>query len=482
VLALLTLLARACSSENAPSEENRSDGSGVAHLHRGLAACPGPALTWFDDFDGMALNDSNWNHRLGNGCGSTAGCGWGNNERKSYQPRNVIVSGGTLKIEAREERICSNAYTSGNILSLDKGDFDYGRFEARMKLPIGQGIWPAFWMMPTDDIYGGWPENGEIDIMENIGSEPSTVHGTLHSGPNNSQTGGSYSLPSGERFTDNFHLFANEKEPGVMRWIIDGVPFTTKTPTTQIHIDRLTRATIVDGNWPGDPDFTAVFPQTLEVDYVRVYVRRPYLVGDSQVDYSESSVVYSVRNASPVTMFTWTVPSDATFDVGALTHSITVNWRFAASGAVTAKPDCGDDVLTIAVTAEPPCTINVDCDDSDLSNGADTCSAGLCVAGTALHCDDTDACTADSCNPMTGCLHDTITCEDTDACTADSCDLVTGCLYAAITCDDSNACKVDSCDPTMGCSHKTITCGDGLPCSGDKHWLRSRYKHVLGPL
>lgn len=131
VVTLLTLLVMACSSEHAPSEENRGDGSVVARLHRGLQACPGPALTWFDEFDDMALDDTKWSHQLGNGCDSAAGCGWGNNERETYQPGNVIVSEGTLKIEAREERIRSNAYTSGKILSLGKADFDYGRFEAR---------------------------------------------------------------------------------------------------------------------------------------------------------------------------------------------------------------------------------------------------------------------------------------------------------------------------------------------------------------
>jgi beta-glucanase (GH16 family) len=97
-------------------------------------------------------------------------------------------------------------------------------------------------MMPTDEIYGGWPESGEIDIMENIGSEPSAVHGTLHFGkpsPNNSQSGGSYSLPSGQRFTGSFHVFAIE-EPGVVRWIIDDVLFSTKTPSTRIPVGRLT--------------------------------------------------------------------------------------------------------------------------------------------------------------------------------------------------------------------------------------------------
>jgi beta-glucanase (GH16 family) len=472
-ITLLILLATACSSKNAPSEENHSDGSGVARLHRGLIACPGPALMWFDEFDGTALDDSKWSHQLGNGCGSSAGCGWGNNELQTYQPGNVIVSEGTLKIEAREQRIHSNAYTSGKIRSLDKGDFDYGRFEARMKLPIGQGIWPAFWMMPTDELYGGWPESGEIDIMENIGSEPSTVHGTLHFGepwPNNNQTGGSYSLPDGQRFTDSFHVFAIEKEPGVMRWIIDGVLFSTKTsddtdpywPFDERYHFILNLA--VGGNWPGDPDATTVFPQTFEVDYVRVYARRPYLIGDSQVDYSESGVVYSVGNASSSTTFNWTVPGDATFDLGPSTHSITVDWG-SASGAVTATPNCGEEVLTMDVIVDPPCTVNANCDDSNLCNGAETCSAGLCVAGTALDCDDTNACTVDSCEPTLGCLHDILMCDDGLLCSVDSCDIDTGCVYDTSNCPVLCAAKGASCNSNDKCC--SLNCKQGS-CKGGR--------------
>jgi hypothetical protein len=337
-----------------------------------------------------------------------------------------------------------------------------------MKLPIGQGIWPAFWMMPTDELYGGWPESGEIDIMENIGSEPSTVHGTLHFGepwPNNNKTGGSYSLPVGQRFTDSFHVFAIEKEPGVMRWIIDGVLFSTKTsddtdpywPFDERYHFILNLA--VGGNWPGDPDATTVFPQTLEIDYVRVYDGpRPHLAGDSQVDYSESGVFYSVSNASPDTTFTWTVPGDATFDLGPLTHSITVDWG-SASGAVTAAPNCGDEVLTMYVTVDPQCIGSVDCDDGNLCNGVESCSAGLCVAGTALDCVDTNACTVDSCDPTLGCLHDALTCDDGNLCNGVETCIAGLCVAGtALDCVDTNACTVDSCDPTLGCLHNTSNC------------------------
>lgn len=128
-----------------------------------------------------------------------------------------------------------------------------------------------------------------------------------------------------------------------------------------------------------------MFPQTLEVDYVRVYARRPHLIGDNQVDYSENSVVYSVSNVSPGTTLTWTVAGDATIVSGQLTHSITVNWG-SAIGEVKATPDCVGEALTIDVTADPPCAVDADCDDSNLCNGAETCSADICVAGTELNC------------------------------------------------------------------------------------------------
>jgi hypothetical protein len=174
-----------------------------------------------------------------------------------------------------------------------------------------------------------------------------------------------------------------------------------------------------------------------------------------------------VGSASLSITFTRTVPNDATIVSGQSTHSITVNWG-STSGAVNATPDdCVGEVLTMDVTVDLPCTVNADCDDGNLCNGAETCSAGLCVAGTVLDCDDTDACTVDSCDSVTGCLYDAITCDDTNACTLDSCDSVTGCLHDAITCDDTDACTADSCDSVTGCLHDAITCDDGLPCSVD---------------
>ncbi len=323
-----------------------------------------PSVVWSDEFDGTAVDTSKWSFQTGDGCAEGV-CGWGNNELQTYQVDNASVSSGTLKIEAREERVKNKNYTSARIRTLNQGDFYFGRFEARIKLTVGQGIWPAFWMMPTDEVYGGWPQSGEIDIMENIGSEPSTVHGTIHFGdpwPDNSSTGASYKLLGGERFTDAFHEFAIEKEAGVIRWFVDDVLYSTKTPSeTDPHIWPFDERfhfilnVAVGGNWPGNPDETTVFPQILEVDYVRVLDGNSHHVtGDRRVDHQETGVVYSVGNPHPNSSFTWSVPSGATIVSGQGTDSITVDWG-TDGGDVTVNvaSDCASEVLAVPVLVEP---------------------------------------------------------------------------------------------------------------------------------
>ncbi len=174
-------------------------------------------------------------------------------------------------------------YTSARLQT--KGLFQqaYGRFEARIKVPAGQGLWPAFWMLGDDIDMVGWPQCGEIDIMENIGKEPGTVHGSLH-GPGYS--GGnpltaSFVLPGGANFADDFHVFAIEWEPNVVRFYVDTTLYETRTSAdvpagdTWVfdHPFFVLLNVAVGGGWPGDPDGTTVFPQTMLVDYVRVYTK-----------------------------------------------------------------------------------------------------------------------------------------------------------------------------------------------------------------
>jgi beta-glucanase (GH16 family) len=248
-------------------------------------AAIGP-LVWADEFNGPAgqrPDPARWTLETG-------GHGWGNNEMQYYttSTSNAAMNGaGSLVITARRENpanyqchygVCQ--YTSARMITAGKFEQAYGRFEARMRLPRTQGIWPAFWMLGNNIGQVGWPASGEIDIMENIGREPSTVHGTLH-GPGYSggaAVGASYTLPGGQQFADAFHTFAIEWSPTSISWFVDGNRYQTRTaadlrgnPWVFDHPFFLILNIAVGGHWPGYPDATTVFPQTLTVDYVRVY-------------------------------------------------------------------------------------------------------------------------------------------------------------------------------------------------------------------
>ena len=240
-------------------------------------------LVWSDEFDGTALDESKWTLQTGDGCPNL--CGFGNNELQVYTADNHEVSGGTLKITAREE--ADGTYTSTRMNTQGKAFWTYGRFTARIKLPVGQGIWPAFWMFFEDDTYGGWAASGEIDIMEYLGDEPDTVLGTLHYGgpsPANVFSGDELVLRSGT-FADDFFVFTAEWEPGEIRWYVNNVLYQTQTaddwystgsddPNAPFDHDFFLLLNMaVGGNLPGPPDDTTPFPQTMEVDYVRVYQR-----------------------------------------------------------------------------------------------------------------------------------------------------------------------------------------------------------------
>lgn len=324
-----------------------------------------PTLVWQDEFDKSSLDLTKWSPQLGNGC-DIGICGWGNNELQYYTDKstNLSISNGNLVITARKERVRSNSYTSARIRSEKKGDWTYGRMEARMKLPVGQGMWPAFWMLPTDLAYGGWPQSGEIDIMENKGSEPNITYGTIHYGdpyPNNKFTGGKYVLPTG-RFADDFHVFAIDWEPNQIRWFVDGVLFATKTnsdvspyrwPFDQRFHFILNLA--VGGNFGGNPDAKTVFPQSLLVDYVRVYSTGSlYISGLDLVPANQKGVVYSVKAINGAS-YSWSVPSGAVITSGQGTSSITVDWG-SSNGQVKAvvSQSCGTKDYTKNVYIKPP--------------------------------------------------------------------------------------------------------------------------------
>jgi beta-glucanase (GH16 family) len=240
-------------------------------------------LVWQDEFNGpdAPVNKAKWTAAVG-------GNGWGNHELQYYTDRrdNAFQSKDSLVIQVLKEHYTgadnvSREYTSARLITKNTFTATYGRFEARIKLPRGQGIWPAFWLLGHDIDKVGWPRCGEIDIMELIGKEPSTIYGTIH-GPGYSGGHGlssSYSLKNNEPFADDFHVYAVEWELNVIRFYCDGVLYMTRTPadlpagTTWVYNRPffILINVAVGGNWPGSPDATTMFPQTMLVDYVRVY-------------------------------------------------------------------------------------------------------------------------------------------------------------------------------------------------------------------
>lgn len=250
------------------------------------AAPPTPSgwtPVWIDDFNGpagSAPDPSKWGYDVG-------GHGYGNAELQNYtnRPENVSLDGaGNLVITARKENYGSCWYglcthTSGRILTANKFTQTYGRIEARLQVPAGRGLWPAFWTLGQDIFTAGWPNSGEIDIMEILGHETNKTYGTLH-GPGYSgggSIGASYTLPSGN-FSQGFHTFTVDWSPNLIKWYVDGVLFSQKTPADlngnpwvfdKPHFILLNLA--VGGQWPGSPDASTAFPARYVVDYVAVY-------------------------------------------------------------------------------------------------------------------------------------------------------------------------------------------------------------------
>lgn len=231
-------------------------------------------MIWHDEFTGNELKVKNWAFDIG-------GDGWGNNELQYYTDRseNARVEDGLLIIEARAEEYENNNFTSARIKTQGLKFWRYGRYEARMKLPSGQGIWPAFWLLGTNVRQDGWPICGEIDIMENIGKEPFTLYGTVHAEGYSGENGLSGSIDSAEALSDDFHVYAIEWDEGEIHWFLDDQEYfsisANEVPAEWAfdHFFFIILNLAVGGNWPGAPDDATVFPQQLLVDYVRVYQR-----------------------------------------------------------------------------------------------------------------------------------------------------------------------------------------------------------------
>jgi len=254
----------------------------------------GWVLSWSDEFDGpdgSAVDPTKWVHDVGGG-------GWGNQELEYYTDgtQNAILQGGALVITATTTGASSHQcsyptagpckYTSARLLTKGKFSQKYGRFEARIQIPAGQGLWPAFWMLGANIDTVNWPSCGEVDVMENVGKEPPIVHGSLHmpaaGTTNDSQLTGSYTLAGGAKLSDDFHRYAVEWNAGGIKFFLDDMLYEMQTPQTATgrtwEFDQpffIILNVAVGGQWPGSPDSTTTFPQTMKVDWVRVYTPAP---------------------------------------------------------------------------------------------------------------------------------------------------------------------------------------------------------------
>jgi beta-glucanase (GH16 family) len=272
-------------------------------------APPGWKLVWSDEFDGDAIDRKKWDFDLGNGFfnyeANTWISGWGNGELQYYtrEPENAFVAEGQLHIRALKESRDGFGYTSAKLKTRRRDGTPlmaqkYGRFEIRAKLPTGQGIWPAIWMLPQDEKYGGWASSGEIDILEARGQTPGQILGTLHFGsrwPANAEASKSFDLPAGKTIAE-FHDYALAWEPGEIRWLVDDHEYAKQTSwwsSSKVEGDRgakpageadlnpwpapfdqpfyLMLNVAVGGQFVGKPDKTTKFPAEMVVDYVRVY-------------------------------------------------------------------------------------------------------------------------------------------------------------------------------------------------------------------
>ena len=241
-------------------------------------------LVWSDEFDYSGIPDSDkWSYGVGNGCDMPCGCGWGNQESQYYTQQdttNAYVSNGHLVITAKKQKTKGAFYTSARLVSKGKGDWQYGRIEIRAKLPSGRGIWPAIWMLSTENKYKRWPHSGEIDIMEYVGYEPNKVFGTVHTKAFNGMYGtqkGGHILAEG--CENEFHVYRIDWTPEEIKWYVDDRHYFTfenegggyeKWPFDQKF--HLIMNVAVGGQWGGKYGIdNEIFPQKMEVDYVRVY-------------------------------------------------------------------------------------------------------------------------------------------------------------------------------------------------------------------
>lgn len=337
-------------------------------------SCQTPTPVWADEFDGSSLDTTKWEIMEGDGC-SYGICGWGNNELQSYQADNLSVADGLLTITAKKQRVKAKNYTSGRIRTANMpngGQWTHGRFEARIKLPDGTGMWPAFWMLPTDPAEG-WPVSGEIDILEATGQADMIAFGTLHYGqlwPDNEWTSGRI-LKQPDAWSADFHEYAIEWEPNEIRWYVDDILYSVKTPadlsdpaywTFENYQYHFLLNLAVGGSLGGVVD-DSMLPQTMQVDYVRVYdFGQPSLQGAHIVEPGSTQTYSVIDEAGTGSSYVWSAPTGQT----GTNSAFTVNWGTTGGNVnVEVTNSCGTSNLSMNVHVLPELTSEHVLDDFD---------------------------------------------------------------------------------------------------------------------
>lgn len=274
IVLLISLISSCSTQENNTNDVANNEGDDNASENATYQQ------VWADEFDYEGLPDSTkWTYDVG-------GDGWGNNELQYYTEdrlKNARVEDGHLIIEAHQDTFETRNYSSARLLTRGKQAWRYGRFEIRAKLPSGTGTWPAIWMLPEDWAYGGWPESGEIDIMEHVGFEPVMVYGSIHTDAYNhvegTQVTNDITIPDAE---SEYHTYEIEWTPERITWYVDGEQYGTFSNKHESYKEwpfdqdfHLILNIAVGGNWGGQQGVDeSIWPQQLVIDYVRVYQKQ----------------------------------------------------------------------------------------------------------------------------------------------------------------------------------------------------------------
>ena len=354
MLAAISMLActAGCGSSNKPESEKAPETTTKAPEETvEVPELDGYSLLWNDEFSGSDLDESKWNYEPHEP-------GWTNEELQEYTTStdNVFLRDGKLVIKAiKSDKNGKDYYTSGKVTGQNKTDFTYGKVVVSAKVPEGQGLWPAIWMMPKDEsYYGQWPKCGEIDIMEVLGNDVNTAYGTLHYGEPHGEQQGTWGL-TGQTYADSFHEYSVEWEPGEMRWYIDGNLYHTvndwftavqgedekpyPAPFDQPFFVQMNLA--VGGTWPGNPDATTDFDKAeFEIDYVRVYQKPEY---DTNVKKPEKEFRQALEDGNFIFNGDFSEAEDLTDDV---------NWKFLLFNGGEGAAEIKDNMIVITSEKE----------------------------------------------------------------------------------------------------------------------------------